>query len=172
GLGMIGSTPGTRRADIVANAGVLLALVGNIYHVGDRRRSSTAGTARTPGIRLPGDESAVFLRAHFHTRVGGRARPGHFQFRIALQHNADRLAAGFLRDLRRSNAPAVRAKLAAEASADMILMQANVGCRKFYLFRHLTGNSRDILSRHMHERSLSIGPSRVRPMLFKPTLAV
>ena len=69
GLWMIGRAPGSRRADVVADGGVFLALVGNAEDVGNRRHASAARAAGSPGLRLPGRERAVFL--------SGRSLPGH-----------------------------------------------------------------------------------------------
>ena len=158
GLGMVGRSPGTRGADVVANGGVLFVLVRDAETVRNRRHAAASGPARPPGMGLPGDERAVFFRANFHASIGGRTRARHLEFRIAFQHHAHGLAVGFLGELRGHDAPAVRTELAAEATAHVILVHADVGGGQFQRFGHLTGNSGDILRGHMHEEVVGIGP--------------
>ncbi len=125
---MIGSAPRAGWTNVGADIGVLQPTIGDIFQdVGHRRCTCRARTAGPPRVRFPGHQGAVFLCGHPDAREDGRTAARHFQLGRTLEHVAHRLASGFLRDLGGVNAPAVRAKLAAEAAANMVLMNVNIG---------------------------------------------
>ena len=157
-LRMIRRTPRSPRSDVVANGGVLLALVGNGKDVRNGRHSTAAGAAGAPGIRLPRDKHAVFFRAYFNASICRRACAGGFELRIALEHDANRLASGLLRYLCSKDPPAIWRKLAAETSAHVILVDMDVGGGNFQGLGHLPGNTRDVLSGNVGEQVILIGP--------------
>ena len=72
---------------------------------------------------------AVFVGGDLHARERRRTHARDFLFGIALEHDLHRLAASGLRELRRRDAPAIRAKLAAESAADVLLHHLNISCR-------------------------------------------
>ena len=82
-----------------------LCWLGMLKQVWNRRHAAAARTSCAPGLRLPCDQRAVLFRANLHARISGRASTGDLEFRIALQHHAHRLAAGFLGKLARSRCP-------------------------------------------------------------------
>ena len=159
-LRMVGSAPGPRRADVVADGGVLFALIGNVEDVRNRRHASAAGTARAPGLRLPAGDGSVFLGRHFHAGVSGRPAARNFELGVALQHHANRLAAGFFGELSGNDGPAIRSEFAAEAAADVVLVNANVGGGDTDRVRHLAGNAGDILSRDVDHQMIVVRPLR------------
>src|SRR6058998_3769287 len=92
-LRMVGSAPGTRRTDIVANSRVLLTLIRDCEDVGNGRHASASRAARAPGFRLPSDDGAVFFCPNLHTSIGGGSSTSDFEFRGALQHHTNGLPA-------------------------------------------------------------------------------
>src|SRR5579871_2240129 len=92
----------------------------------ERHRRRAAGA---PRIGLPGQQGAIFLGGHFDLRPNRRTASSQGKFRVTLQHDAHRLTAGLLRELRRIDAPAIRPELAAEAAADVILVHGYISAR-------------------------------------------
>src|SRR5437660_10817156 len=164
---MVRSTPGAGRADVVADGSMFLPLVRNTEDVRNGRHAATTRATCAPGIGLPCNQSTVLLGADFYASIGRRTRPSHFELGITLQHDADWLAPSFLRNLGGEDPPTIRRKFAAETSADVVLMNADVCRRHFQGLRHLTGNARNILRRDMREQMIRISPLGNRPMTLK-----
>ena len=113
------------------------------------------------------DERAVFFRSDSHFRKCRWAAPGDFQFSVALQHHANRFAAGLLGYLCRISAPAVDAKLAAKASANVVLMHVNVRLRNLQGLRVLAGETGNILRRDVGEEMIAVCPLRDGAVAFQ-----
>ena len=156
--GWLGARQARAGTDVVANGGVFFVLVGNVENVGNRRHSASAWTSRSPGLRLPCGDRAVFLRAHFHASVSRRPRARDLQFRVALQHDAYRASAGFSGKSGSSDVPAISGKLAAKAAADVVLMNPNIGGGNSQRFRHLRGDAGDVLRGNVREQMVFVGP--------------
>jgi len=159
-LWMVGSTPGPGWTDIVVDGGVLFALIGNVEDVGNRRHASAAGAARAPGLRLPSGNGSVFLGRDFHAGVSGRPAASNFELGVALQHHANRLAPGFLGELSGDDGPAIRSEFAAEAAADVVLVDADIRRRDTDRVGHLAGNAGDILRGDVDHQMIVVGPLR------------
>src|SRR5664279_1459978 len=142
---MVGRPPSACRTDIVADCCVFLPLIWNIEDVRNWRHTATSRTARSPGIGLPCDDGAVLFCTYLHTGVRGRPGSSDREFRITLEHDADRLASTLFRDFGGKDSPAIRRELAAEASANVVLMNTNIGGGNLQRFCHLAGNARNIL---------------------------
>ena len=158
GLGVVGCTPGTSGTDVVADGGVFFSLVGHGEYIRNGRHPSATGAAGAPGLRLPGDDGAVFLRTHLHAGVCRRPRPRDLQLGRSLQHDAYGFAVRLLGDLRSKDSPAIRRELAAKTSAYVVLVNADVAGRSFQRFRHLSGDSGKILSGDMCKQMIGVGP--------------
>src|SRR5579872_4354416 len=124
---MIRRAPRAGGTDVVANRSVFFVLVGDAEDVRNWRHSASAGTSGSPGLRLPSGESAVFFCRHFHTRISRRSCSSDFQFRVALEHDSHGLAACFFGKPGCRNVPSVGGKFAAEAAADVVLMNSDIG---------------------------------------------
>ncbi len=157
-LWVVGRSPGTGRTDVVADGSVFFSLVRYGEHIRNGRHPSATGAAGAPGLRLPGDDGSVFLRAHFHSSVSGRPRPGDLKLGRALKHDAHGFAVSLLGDLRGENSPAIRRKLAAKTSAYVVLVNADVAGRNFQRFRHLPRNSGNILCGDVRKQMIGVGP--------------
>src|SRR6185437_1955534 len=157
-LGMVRRTPRARWSNIVDDVYVLLLLIRNLPDVWNRRRASTAHATRAPRIRFPRQQRAVFLRADLHSRASRGTAAGGLEFGLAIEHHLYRLAAGFLRELRRCDPPWIKAKLAAEAAADMVLMHVNVRGRKVDGLAELFCDAGHILSGDVHEQMIGVRP--------------
>src|SRR5690349_300713 len=97
---MVWCAPRAGRTNVVANRSVLLALVRDTEDVRNRRHAAPTRAACTPGVGLPRDKRAILFRRNLHASVSGRPGSGYLQLRVTLQHDADRLAASLLRNLR------------------------------------------------------------------------
>ncbi len=99
-----------------ARAGPMLLRIAvcSLCWLGMLKTYGIGGMPPPPGPPVPQDcdcqavMRAVFLRRNFHARVRGGPRAGDLQFRIALQHDAHRLAAGFLGEFARWRCPSDR----------------------------------------------------------------
>src|SRR5438093_3032570 len=157
-LRMVRRTPRSSWSDVVANGGVLLALVGNGKHIRNGRHSTTAGAAGAPGIRLPRDKRAVFFRSYFDAGICRGTGAGGFELCIALEHDANRFASGLFRYFCSEDTPAIWRKLAAETPAHVILVDMDVGGGNFQGFGHLPRNAGNVLSGNVGEQVILIGP--------------
>src|SRR6185437_14437018 len=170
GLWVVRRAPSTGRTDIVADGCVFLSLVGDGEDIRNGWHPPATGAAGAPGLRLPGDDGAVFFRAHFHAGVSRRPRPGHLELSRALQHDAHRFTVGLLGDLRGKNSPAIRRKLAAKTSAYVVLVNADVAGRSLQRFRHLPGDSGNILSGDVCKQMIGVGPFGDGTMAFQAAM--
>src|ERR1700730_5170681 len=159
-LRMIGRTPGSCGTDVVADRSVLLTLVGNPENVRNGRHAATTGATCAPGVGLPGDEGAVLFRGNFHASIRGRPSPGNLQFRVTLEHDSDRLAASLPGNFGGKNSPAIRGELAAESSADVVLVHTNVGGGNLERLRTLGGVNGKDLRRDVSEKMVIFCPLR------------
>ena len=125
-LWMIGRAPGASAALVGGDGSVLLALVGNLEDVGQRRSSATAHAARSPRARFPGDQLAVFVGGDFDARVSRRTHARDFELGFAVEHVLHRLAARFFRQVAGVDVPAIDGKLAAKTAANVLLQDVDV----------------------------------------------
>ena len=134
------------------------------------------GMPPPPGPPVPQDcdcqrgDRAVLFRRDFDASVSGRPRARDLQLRVALQHDAHRLAAGFFGKPRSGDIPAIGGKLAAKAAADIVLMNADVGCRDSQRLRHLRRDAGNILRGDVGEEMIFVGPLRNRTVRFEATV--
>src|SRR2546425_4161257 len=166
-LRMVRSAPGPRRTDVVADRSVLLALIRDCEDVGHRRHASASRTSRAPGFRLPSDDGSVFFCPNLHTGIGGGSSTSDLEFSVALQHHTNRLAVGLLRNFGGINSPTIGREFAAEAAANVILMDVNVGSWNFQRFGHLAGNAGNILRGDVSKKMILIGPIGNRTVTFQ-----
>src|ERR1017187_10662627 len=151
---MIRRSPRAGASLVGGDGNVLLALVGNFEDVRQWRRTATAHSARSPGARFPCHELAVFVGGNLYPRKAGWTHARDFLFGIALQHDLHRLAASGLRELRGCDSPTIRAELAAESAADVLLQHLNISRRDPERFRDLGSNAGEILRGNMHHKVL------------------
>src|SRR5262249_40740764 len=137
---------------------VLLFLVGDLDDVGKRWRAGAARSAGTPGVGLPAGDDAVFLRGDLHPSVGRGTTAGDLKFRRTLQHDLDRLAAGFLGELCRGDPQGIIAEFAAEAATDMLLLNAHVCRGNLEGGSDLLADAGDVLCRQMKQQTVLVRP--------------
>src|ERR1019366_8481459 len=125
-LRVVGRSPRAGASLVGGDGDVLLALVGNFEDVRKWRRATAANSTRSPGSRFPRHEFPVFVGGDLDAREARWTHARDFLFGIALQHDLHRLAASSLRQLRRGDSPTIRAELAAESAADVLLQHLNI----------------------------------------------
>ena len=112
-----------------------------IEYIRKRGHAAAAETAAGPGLRLPGDNGAVFFCADLNVGEGGRTDTGDGEFRLAVEEHFDGFAAALLGELRAYDAPAVGRKLSAETAAHVIHLDADVGSWNFEVFSQIAAYS-------------------------------
>src|SRR5262249_41094157 len=137
---------------------MLLAIVGNVDHIGHGRSPSSARTSSAPRVGLPRQERAIFFRSDPDFRKSRGTAAGNLKLGVTLQHHAHRLAICLLRYLRRVGAPAVDAELATEASAYVVLMHMHVGRGDLERLRVLRGQSGNVLGGDVGEQMIAVSP--------------
>ena len=107
----------------------------------------------------------------FEARISRGTTAGDLELRRALQHDLDWFAAGFLRELRRGDAPGIVAELAAEAATDVLLLHAHVGRGNFQCGSDLLADAGDVLSGEMKQQAVLVGPLGDAAVSFKTAVS-
>src|SRR5262249_19056973 len=140
------SAPGARAARIDGNRRVILALIRNsCEHVRQDRAGAAGESAAGPGFGLPARDGPVFLGADLDLGIRRRPHAGDGQLGGAVEKELDRLAAAFLREIGALDAPAVGGELAAEASADMVHVDLDLGGGQLQGLGYVACHAGDVL---------------------------
>src|SRR5262249_25694007 len=85
-----------------------------------------AHATRAPGLRLPGRDRAVFLRADLDASEDRRPRACDHQLGVAFKHDLDRFSASHLGKPRRFDTPAINWEFTAESASDVTHFHVDV----------------------------------------------
>src|ERR1019366_9519746 len=146
GLLVVGGAPCLRGARIDGNRYVVEARIGDVgIDVGQRGLAAAAETAGSPGFGLPGGDGAVLVTGDFDFAEGAGTVAGNLQFGGAIEEDLDRLAAGPLGEQGTDFGPCSGAELTAEAAADVVHLDLDIGGRYFEVGGQDTGPTGDEL---------------------------
>src|ERR1035437_398717 len=139
---VIGRAPCLRGAGIHGDGHVVKARVGDIgVDVRQGRLVAAGETAGGPGIGLPAGDGAVLLAGDFDFAEGAGTVAGDLLFGGAIEEDLDRLAARFLGEAGADFGPRSGAEFAAEAAADVIHLDLDIGDRDLDVGRQVGGPS-------------------------------
>jgi len=96
-------------------------------------------------LRLPGGDCAVLLEPDLYLGIVGGSRAGDHQFGVAFVEHLYRFS-GLLRKPGGGDVPLIGSELAAKSSADVILLNTNVGRWDLERPGYLSDGSGDRLS--------------------------